>query len=64
MRRIALCLIRPPGHHALEQRAMGFCLFNNIATGCRLATAELTREKLEVRNADRVDSLVSCSMVI
>ncbi len=30
---IALCLVRPPGHHALAERAMGFCLFNNIALG-------------------------------
>jgi acetoin utilization deacetylase AcuC-like enzyme len=27
----ALALVRPPGHHALPDRAMGFCLFNNIA---------------------------------
>ena len=27
----ALCLVRPPGHHALAHDAMGFCLFNNIA---------------------------------
>jgi acetoin utilization deacetylase AcuC-like enzyme len=27
----ALCLVRPPGHHATKGRAMGFCLFNNIA---------------------------------
>jgi acetoin utilization deacetylase AcuC-like enzyme len=27
----ALCLIRPPGHHALPHAAMGFCLFNNVA---------------------------------
>jgi acetoin utilization deacetylase AcuC-like enzyme len=27
----ALCLVRPPGHHALPNRAMGFCLFANIA---------------------------------
>jgi len=25
------CVVRPPGHHALSARAMGFCLFNNIA---------------------------------
>ncbi len=27
----ALCLIRPPGHHALRDTIMGFCLFNNVA---------------------------------
>ena len=27
----AFCAVRPPGHHALTNRAMGFCLFNNIA---------------------------------
>lgn len=35
--RSALCLVRPPGHHALPQQAMGFCLFNNIALGAQAA---------------------------
>jgi acetoin utilization deacetylase AcuC-like enzyme len=29
----AFCCVRPPGHHAESDRAMGFCLFNNIAVG-------------------------------
>ena len=29
------CAVRPPGHHAETDRAMGFCLFNNIAIGSR-----------------------------
>jgi len=31
--RFALCALRPPGHHAEAARAMGFCLFNNVAVG-------------------------------
>jgi acetoin utilization deacetylase AcuC-like enzyme len=33
----ALCLVRPPGHHALRETAMGFCLFNNIALAAQTA---------------------------
>ncbi len=33
----AFCAVRPPGHHAEAGRAMGFCIFNNIAVGARYA---------------------------
>lgn len=42
----ALCLVRPPGHHAMPQEVMGFCLFNNIALGARVATEELGLDRV------------------
>jgi acetoin utilization deacetylase AcuC-like enzyme len=48
----AFCLIRPPGHHATPTRGMGFCLFNNIAIGARMAQEEGGLERVMIVDSD------------
>lgn len=44
--RVAFCAVRPPGHHATPDRAMGFCFYNNIAVAAAYA--------LDVHGLERV----------
>ena len=48
----AFCPIRPPGHHAEFQRAMGFCLFNNVAIGAYYAKLQYKLKKIAVIDFD------------
>ena len=48
----ALCLVRPPGHHALKNAPMGFCLFNSIAVAARSALAEHELDRVLVIDWD------------
>lgn len=48
----AFCAVRPPGHHAEPDRAMGFCLFNNAAVGALQARAVHSCQRVAVLDFD------------
>jgi acetoin utilization deacetylase AcuC-like enzyme len=49
---IGFCAVRPSGHHAEPERAMGFCLFDNVAVAAALAIADLGLERVMVLDWD------------
>jgi len=48
----AFCAVRPPGHHALDDRAMGFCIFNNVALGTRYVQEQYNLAKVLIVDWD------------
>jgi acetoin utilization deacetylase AcuC-like enzyme len=50
--RSAFCMVRPPGHHALPGRAMGFCIFNNVAVGAAHALERAGHERVAIIDFD------------
>jgi acetoin utilization deacetylase AcuC-like enzyme len=50
--RRAFCAVRPPGHHATRDQAMGFCLFNNIAVGAAHALVAHGLKRVAIADFD------------
>jgi acetoin utilization deacetylase AcuC-like enzyme len=48
----AFALVRPPGHHAERDRAMGFCIFNNVAIGAQYALSTHGLERVLIADWD------------
>jgi len=48
----AFCAIRPPGHHAVKDQAMGFCIFNNVAIGARYIQKKYNLSKILIVDWD------------
>jgi len=48
----AFCAVRPPGHHALPHRAMGFCIFNSVAVGAAHALEAWGLERIAICDFD------------
>jgi len=48
----AFALVRPPGHHAIRDRAMGFCIFNNVAIAARFALSKFNLNRVLIADFD------------
>ena len=48
----AFALVRPPGHHAIQDRAMGFCIFNNVAIAAKFALSKFSLNRVLIADFD------------
>jgi len=48
----AFCAVRPPGHHAEKEKAMGFCIYNNIAVGAKYLINKYKYDKIAIIDFD------------
>ena len=48
----AFCVVRPPGHHAEKEQAMGFCIFNNVAVGATYLLEKYKIDKVAIIDFD------------
>jgi acetoin utilization deacetylase AcuC-like enzyme len=48
----AFALVRPPGHHAIRDRAMGFCIFNNMAVAAKFALSRFNLKRVLIADFD------------
>ncbi len=48
----AFCAVRPPGHHAERDKAMGFCIYNNVAAGAQYLISKYKYNKIAIIDFD------------
>ena len=48
----AFCAVRPPGHHAEKEKAMGFCIYNNVAVGANYLIEKYEYKKIAIIDFD------------
>jgi len=48
----AFCAVRPPGHHAEKEKAMGFCIYNNVAVGANYLIQKYNYSKVAIIDFD------------